>query len=139
MAPASCAPSGPAATPTSARLAGAVANVVDVTLQDTYQRFEGKDQAARKDYLQEISRGVAASLSTGSPTLFEGLTGCARDGRLPFWSPNPVVQAELAEPRRPVVAAGRSAAGRTAHGRRRERQQARLLPRPDDVLQPELR
>jgi hypothetical protein len=90
-------------------------NVVDLTLRDTYLRFQEADQSRRKNYLQEISRGVAGSLGAGDVdprALLSGLTRSAGEGRLQFWAADPAVEAELAG----TAVTGRLPEGRPAVG-----------------------
>jgi hypothetical protein len=90
-------------------------NVVDLTLRDTYVRFDTEARTERKEYLQEISRGVAGALSEGdadSGQLLRGLARATEEARLKFWAADPAVQAELAE----STVSGRLPTGRPAVG-----------------------
>ena len=74
-------------------------NVVDLTLRDVYARFTG-DQLLRKNYLQEISRGVAGQLSGGTfdrSELVRGLSRAADERRLLLWPHDPALRQALGD------------------------------------------
>jgi hypothetical protein len=89
-------------------------NVVDVTLRDVYARFTG-DQLVRKQYLQEISRGVAGQVASGTfdrSELVRGLSRAAEERRLLLWPHDPALQAALGD----LSIAGRIPEGQPAVG-----------------------
>lgn len=73
-------------------------NVVEVTLSSAYARF-GKDQLARKNYLQDISQAVVSKMTTGvAPTrkLLDAVGRAGSEGRISVWSADPAEQEILA-------------------------------------------
>ena len=75
-------------------------DVVDLTLKDVYARFPAPSQDPQRDaLLQEVSTGVAATLTSAEPdgrALAQGLSRAVAERRLLFWSADQQVQARLA-------------------------------------------
>lgn len=74
-------------------------NVVDLTMRDVYRQFDNAS-GERKEYLQEVTRGVAAAITDGKAdagTLVRGLVRGASERRALLWSPEPRVQELLGD------------------------------------------
>jgi hypothetical protein len=74
-------------------------NVVELTLKDAYATFDDAN-AERKEYLQEVTRGVAAIISTGridASELLRGLIRAAEERRALLWTPEARIQGVLGE------------------------------------------
>ncbi|MDX6198277.1 MAG: hypothetical protein QOJ79_1428 [Actinomycetota bacterium] len=91
-------------------------NVVDLTLRDVYAKFaDVAKQGLRKDYLQEISRGVAGQISGGTfdrGELVRALSRAAEERRLLLWPRDPLLQQALGD----LSISGRIPEGRPAVG-----------------------
>ncbi|KOS56897.1 DUF4012 domain-containing protein [Rhodococcus rhodochrous] len=87
---------GPVTLPNGEKINAA--NVVELTESTAYSRF-GDDQAARKQYLEQVASSVVQTMtrSTSRPTdLLQAMGRAVGEGRLAVWSSRPDEQAVLA-------------------------------------------